>query len=170
MGITGFSFSCCCEKLGSKLLGVEWSRLLFCFSKEYTFLYFQVIFCFLFNYHAEANLFSFSRGDGTAYVGDRFWWINYSCAERSPPLWLGITAQAPHRQLSCAFHLSQQHAPWFILKDQKHLVWVRGMKRELWQRQCSRRALPLGRAGGQAKADPARLHGSTMWGGRSWCK
>lgn len=63
MGITDFCFSCCCEKLGSKLLGVEWSSLLFCFTEEYTFHYFQVIFCFLFNYHTEVNLFSFSWGD-----------------------------------------------------------------------------------------------------------
>lgn len=64
MGITDFCFSFCCEKAGSKLLGVEWSSLLFCFTGEYTFLYFQVIFCFLFNYHTKVNLFSLSWGSG----------------------------------------------------------------------------------------------------------
>lgn len=64
MGITDFWFSFCCEKVGGKLLGVEWSSLLFCFTGEYTFPYFQVIFCFLFNYHTEVNLFSFSWGSG----------------------------------------------------------------------------------------------------------
>lgn len=64
MGITDFSFSCCCEEPGSKLLRVEWNSLFFCFIEEYTFLYFQVIFCFFSNYHTEVNLFSFSWGDG----------------------------------------------------------------------------------------------------------
>lgn len=83
--------------------------------------YFQLIFCFLFNYHTEVNLFSFSWGDRDSIhlclvlVDKLFMCRIFPCS---------VVSIA---SLNCTSHLSQQHAKLFILKDQKNLVW-----KEIW--------------------------------------
>lgn len=167
MGITDFCFSFCCEKVGSKLLGVECSSLLFCFTEEYTFLCFQVIFCFLFNYHTEVNLFSFSWGNGDSIhlrlvlVNKLFMCrifpcsvVRYHCSGSLLLAW-AVCYISHNNMLNDLFW--KIRSTWF------------GKKCELHQRQGSRRGLPLVWGAGYVKEDPAWLHGSTMWGRRTWC-